>query len=80
MADTGISCTRSPNTRSSALYSAMSPTGVLVACALMWVTSSSVAPACSSAACTARAAPRPSGSGAVMWYESLVTPPPASSA
>ena len=40
VADTGISCTRSPKTASSALYSAMSPTGVLVACALMCVTSS----------------------------------------
>ena len=36
--------------------------------------------ACSMAAIIARAAADPSGSGAVMWNESLVTEPPASSA
>ena len=52
----------------------------LVAWALMCATSSIDAPACSSAIFIARAAAEPSGSGAVTWYESLVTDPPASSA
>ena len=80
VAETAMFGRWSPNTRARARYSAMSPTGVLVAWALTWVTSVRAAPACSRASIMARAAAEPSGSGAVMWYESLVTAPPASSA
>ncbi len=77
---TGIPWTASPNTRSRALYSAMSPTGVLVAWTLMCETSEREHPAPSMLWIMARAAAVPSGSGAVMWNASLVTAPPTSSA
>jgi hypothetical protein len=44
----------------------MSPTGVLVAWALMWTTSEMLEPLCSIAPIIALAAADPSGSGAVM--------------
>ncbi len=80
VAETTMSSRWSPKTRRIAWYSAMSPTGVEVACAFTWTTSSRAAPACSSACRTARAAALPSGSGAVMWNASEVMPAPATSA
>ena len=52
----------------------MSPTGVEVACALMWTMSFSARPARSTASSMAREAPAPSGSGAVMWWASADMP------
>jgi hypothetical protein len=63
-----------------ALASATSPTGVEVAWALMCTMSASVSPARSTASRIARDAPAPSGSGAVMWWESADMPIDANSA
>ena len=68
----------SPIARRMVLDSAMSPTGVEVACALTCPMSAAVRPAVVSALAIARAEPSPSGSGAVMWYASLDIPMPAS--
>ena len=71
----------SPNARLIALYSATSPTGVEVACALMWLMSlERQAGALDGAQVMARDAPEPFGSGAVMWWASADSPTPASSA
>ena len=59
--------TSSPKARTIALASATSPTGVEVACALMWAMSLRDSPADSTACFMAREAPAPFGSGAVMW-------------
>ena len=70
----------SPKTRWIALYSAMSPTGVDVACALMWMTSpSDSAGSLHARRRMARGRAGPSGSGAVMWWASADRPTPASS-
>ena len=60
--------------------SGTSPTGVDVACALMWRMSAGCRPAVSRAWRIARIEPRPSGSPAVMWYESFEMPQPPISA
>ena len=80
VAVTGMPSTTSPNARLIALYSAMSPTGVDVAWALMWAMSLMPRPARSTASSMARDAPAPCGSGAVMWWASEDMPTPASSA
>jgi hypothetical protein len=78
---TTMSSSRSPNTARIDLYSAMSPTGVLVACALMCATSSGEIPAFSSASRIVRGTdPSGLGSGALMWKASLVTAPPSTRA
>ena len=79
--DTGMpAATSSPNARTIALASATSPTGVEVACALMWEMSPSERPADSTASFMARDAPAPFGSGAVMWCASADIPMPARTA
>ncbi len=70
----------SPKARLIALYSATSPTGVEVACALMWMMSVGDRSARSTAYSIARDAPEPLGSGAVMWWASADMPTLASSA
>ena len=56
----------SPNADRIALYSAISPTGVDVACAFTWQTSEALALASFKANFMALDAPAPSGSGAAM--------------
>ena len=60
---THIASASAPKARRMALASAMSPTGVDVAWALMWTMSALLSPARSTASSMARDAPAPSGSG-----------------
>src|SRR6476661_886247 len=67
VADTATSSTCLPRAALRAVYSGLSPTGVEVAWALTCTTSSAWIRPSNMAAFSARVAPRPSGSGAVMW-------------
>mmetsp|Transcript_11170 Transcript_11170/g.29431 ORF Transcript_11170/g.29431 Transcript_11170/m.29431 type:complete len:237 (-) Transcript_11170:682-1392(-) len=72
--------TSSPNTPLTALYSAISPAGVDVACAFTYPTSAAVTPASRIARSMHSWTPRPSFLGSVIWCASQVKAPPRYSA